>query len=148
MRKFCLRSEQFVDGGLFAHEPDDVALLETVGGQNGGEVLLALLKANDHACVATADAALLKSFTEEGTTLGDDHLPQLHLAFLNVGVLADDVMFEGLPQVGELLVATDDLNAVEGIETSFAVWNILAVAATQDAAYVDAIAMPKVEFAQ
>ena len=59
---------------FFAHDPDDVTLLEAARRLEGRQVFLALFQSYHHTTVFAAQATLLQRLSNEGATLPNNEL--------------------------------------------------------------------------
>lgn len=130
---------EFHHGVLLSYHPDDVTLAETAVGVDGGQVFLSFLHTDEHAVVFLSDAAVFQSAANEWTSLGEPYFLELHLAFLYVGVFRHDVGFGSLGKSLQLLVVANGLETVAGEDNGAASWDVDALVASQDTAYMDTV---------
>lgn len=130
---------------FFSYNPKDVALLENIRRSNLGEVFSTFFQADNHAVVLVADATLNQRFPTELTFAADDKLTKFHLSFLNLQVLRDEVIAEGVGEFLQLVVIADDLQLVAREDDGVAIRNVETLRATHDTTHVHTEALAKMQ---
>lgn len=130
---------------FFSYNPKNVALLENIRRSYLREVFSTFFQADNHTVVLVADATLNQRFPAELALAADDKLTKLHLSFLNLQVLRDEVAVEGIGKLLQLVVIADDLQLVAREDDGVAIRYIETLRATHDAAHVHAEALAKMQ---
>ena len=133
---------------FFSYNPDDVTLLEAVGGLHLRQILLSFFQSDDHAVVFVADTAFLQCLSHEGTVFSNGNRAKSHLAFFQFVVLFKRFFIQGMTEGRELFVAADNLQTVARIHHVLSVRNVQTPVAAQDAADVHAEFVTEVQVFQ